>query len=469
MILQSFATFAPALIAGFGLIHLLWDDHRYAALSLKMFLGVGLGLGITSCLYFLRLLLFSGQGGYLPIQIGFLLFVLIALFVRRRLSFRGKMDPVFISWTQILLGLATVIVLMAAVYYSLVFARVSPHGDYDAQAIWNLRARFIYRSGDAWRNAFSSSINRNFHMDYPLLIPLSVVGGWNTLGGEVLRVPSVLSMLFLFSAAGIIYSALIYLRSNAQATIASIILLATPLLLLYSTFQTADIPLSYFFLASMVLFILACNENNSNLLLLSGVMAALSAWTKNEGLPFALIVAVGTTLTFDLRKRLRTLLILLAGMAVPLCIIALFKSLFYSGNDLFVANGLMEIISKVFDVTRYITISKHLITELFQLGGWPFSIVVVLIVYGSVMGRSSFGTLIENRAVVLPFSQLAIYFLIYLVTPRDLEWHISYSMSRLLIQLFPMFLLSFFLWVNTPENALGKEHRVDSLSKDDGL
>ena len=70
---------------------------------------------------------------------------------------------------------------------------------YDAQAIWNLRARFMYRSGNAWEAAFSPLINRNFHMDYPLLVPLSVLGGWTTLGGEVLRVPSMLSMLFLYS------------------------------------------------------------------------------------------------------------------------------------------------------------------------------------------------------------------------------------------------------------------------------
>ena len=134
-----------------------------------------------------------------------------------------------------------------AVYFLVIYSRVAPHGDYDSQAIWNLRARFIYRFGDAWENAFSPLINRNFHMDYPLLIPLSVVGGWNTLGSEVLRVPTMLSMLFLFGMAGTIYSVIAYLRSSSQAAIAVILLLATPGLLLFSTFQTADIASYVFF------------------------------------------------------------------------------------------------------------------------------------------------------------------------------------------------------------------------------
>ncbi|HEX2996209.1 MAG TPA: hypothetical protein VHP14_15390, partial [Anaerolineales bacterium] len=269
MILQSFAVFGFALLAGIGLIHLFWENNDPWAILLKFFLGIGAGLGITSCLYFLRLLLFPGQGGFVLIQAGFLGCILVALMVRKRLSFGKFSYRVNTSLVQILPGLALIAVLAVAMYYSIAFARIAPHGDYDAQAIWNLRARSIYRLGDAWEQAFSPLINRNFHMDYPLLIPLSVVGGWNTLGSEVLRVPSVISILFLFGMAGIMFAGVACLRSGSQASIATLILLATPGLLLISTFQTADIPLTYFFLASATLFILASNQNSQGLLFLS--------------------------------------------------------------------------------------------------------------------------------------------------------------------------------------------------------
>jgi hypothetical protein len=456
MILKSFAIFLPALIAGFGFVHLFWKTHHASALVLKVFLGIGFGLGITSCLYFLRLLLFPRQGGYLLIQAIFLTLVLVALFSQNRIPFNFTLKSLSFTRIQILLGLTAILVGAVALYFSVIYARVAPHGDYDAQAIWNLRARFIYRSGDAWENAFSPLINRNFHMDYPLLIPLNVVGGWNTLGGEVLRVPAALSMLFLFGMAGIIYCVIAYLRSSSQAAIAVILLLGTPGLLLFSTFQTADIPLTYFFLASVSLFVLAGKENNRGLLFLSGMMAGLSAWTKNEGLPFVILIILCTIFVFGRRQVRTNLFSLLAGMALPLLTIILFKITISVNNDLFINNGLSEIISKLVTPSRYIQILTHLISELIHLGNWPISIIAVLLVYGWIMGIRNPGRLTEKVLWIIPLSQFAIYMLIYVVTPHDLEWHLNYSMSRLLIHLFPLALLSFFLLVNTPETALNK-------------
>ena len=456
MILKSFAIFLPALIAGFGFVHLFWKSDRLAALALKVFLGIGLGLGITSCLYFLRLLLFPGQGGYLLIQAIFLTLVVVALFSQNRIPFIFTLKSLSFTRIQILFGLAVILVGAVALYFLVIYARVAPHGDYDAQAIWNLRARFIYRSGDAWENAFSPLINRNFHMDYPLLIPLNVVGGWNTLGSEVLRVPAALSMLFLFGMAGMIYCVIAYLRSSSQAATAAILLLGTPGLLLFSTFQTADIPLTYFFLASAGLFVLAGNENNRNLLFLSGMMAGLSAWTKNEGIPFVMLMILCTIFVFGIRQARVNLFSLLAGMALPLLIIILFKTVISLNNDLFINNGLSEIISKLLNPTRYIQILTHLISELIHLGNWPISIIAVVLVYRWIMGIRNPGSLTEKVLWILPLSQFAIYMLIYVVTPHDLEWHLNYSMSRLLIHLFPLALLSFFLLVNTPETALNK-------------
>jgi hypothetical protein len=101
-------------------------------------------------------------------------------------------------------------------------------------------------------------------------------------------------------------------------------------------------------------------------------------------------------------------------------------------------------------------ILTHLISELLHLGNWPISIIAVLLVYGWIMGIRNSGSLPEKVLWVIPLSQFTIYMLIYVITPHDLEWHLNYSMSRLLIHLFPLALLSFFLFVNTPEAALNK-------------
>ena len=48
---------------------------------------------------------------------------------------------------------------------------------------------------------------------------------------------------------------------------------------------------------------------------------------------------------------------------------------------------------------------------------------------------------------------LATYFWVYLTTPYDLAWHLDTSSDRLLLQLWPCFLLSTLLAVKEPREA----------------
>jgi hypothetical protein len=185
-------------------------------------------------------------------------------------------------------------------------------------------------------------------------------------------------------------------------------------------------------------------------------MAGLAAWTKNEGLPFLILMMICTIIIFGFQQARRNLSSFLAGMAFPLIVVLLFKTLISVDNDLFANNGLSAIISKLFTSTRYIQILTHLATELFQLGNWPVSILVILLIYGLIMGIRSSASVSEKVLLIIPVFQFAAYLLIYVITPHDLEWHLNYSMSRLLIHIFPLALFSFFLFVNTPESVRTK-------------
>ncbi len=48
------------------------------------------------------------------------------------------------------------IVLAAAIF--LVAVSNNPHGEQGAWSIWNLRARFLFRAGAFWRDAFSNDL-----------------------------------------------------------------------------------------------------------------------------------------------------------------------------------------------------------------------------------------------------------------------------------------------------------------------
>jgi hypothetical protein len=45
------------------------------------------------------------------------------------------------------------------------------------------------------------------------------------------------------------------------------------------------------------------------------------------------------------------------------------------------------------------------------------------------------------------------YFFIYVGTPHQLEWHLRYSLDRVLMQLWPSALFGIFILLNTPDEA----------------
>jgi hypothetical protein len=58
---------------------------------------------------------------------------------------------------------------------------------------------------------------------------------------------------------------------------------------------------------------------------------------------------------------------------------------------------------------------------------------------------------------------LASYFWVYLTTPHELTFHVTESINRLYLQLYPLFLFIYFLLLPTPEEALsdGKPQRSE--------
>jgi uncharacterized membrane protein YfbV (UPF0208 family) len=74
------------------------------------------------------------------------------------------------------------------------------------------------------------------------------------------------------------------------------------------------------------------------------------------------------------------------------------------------------------------------------------------------------GTRIEEKvkpgiatALIALFLMLAGYFLVYVITPLNLQFHLAYSLDRLLLQLWPSFVFVYFLIVSAPDEVLVKK------------
>ncbi len=443
---------------GFGVVRLLfpgpprWSLHTVFLLSL----GAGVGIGIASCLYFLCLslagpkliVLASVEGAALALTI-----VGCAITWKRSgVTLEWARGPV-VPWY--LTGLLLLAVASAATML-VVYTLNKPHGEWDAWAIWNLRARFFERGGDVWRNAFSNQLAWS-HPDYPLLLPGIVAMCWTLAKVESTNAPVAIAFLFTLGTAGLLISTLGILRGKAQAFIGGILLLGTASFVENGANQYADIPLSFFMLASLALFCIQDRyPDKPGIGILAGAMAGFAAWTKNEGLMFLLVLIVARAIAI-FRYGNRSLwmpqfLRIAGGVVPPLAVVAFFKLRFAPSNE-FMAKPARDIIHHAADVGRWITALEGFLRAPFVVGGFLIPIAVLMAVYWYLVrfkveerDRLSLATLLIALCLMLAGD-----FAVYLLFPGDVVWQMNTSMERLFLQVWPAGLLAFFLAANPPQ------------------
>ena len=327
--------------------------------------------------------------------------------------------------------------------------RDEPLGFWDAFAIWNLKARFFFlEAGEHWRRAFSDIIAWS-HTDYPLLLPLNVARLWTYAGSADQEIPALLSVAFITLALGLLYAAIAQAQGRAMAFLGSLALLASPQLMAQATWQISDIPTGMFLAASLALVLAAarCPPDSRALLIAAGVCAGAAAWTKNEGLLFALAMPVAFAVVgarVPLRGRRTEVLQFARGLALPLALLMAVK-LGVGGESDLAADLAWTSIGRIFEWTRHQMIITSFLKMTLMLAGFPLLVLLLCLgVWLGFAGRSGESRWLAAGALALSL-QLAGYYFVYLITERDLAWHLGTSNLRLLVQLWPSALLLFFV------------------------
>jgi len=455
MTLLSILIFLPSILSGILIVHLLWPERGWKVLWVKVFLGIGLGLGQASLLDFIYMLLFSNENDFLFVQLALFMGLLIIVIVRERKNLRIAFPRIQLSRIQIILlaGLLVVMTLSALSAIN-VWAR-EPHGAWDAWMMFNRAARFIYRDQPGWLGSFSRQMDPIFHADYPLQLGMDIAWVWQAVGQETQRVPIVLSGLFMLACTGLLGASLNLTKSLGQASIGLILLLGSSLIGTEGASQRADLPLAYFFLSTVVLIYLYASSKKPGLLILAGFMAGLAAWTKNEGSLFVLVTLPALFIAFFRQQPWRVLGGYVLGLVFPLIIVLYFKEFLAPPSDV-LSSGLTRSIQQTLDLSRHITILESVGARTFSFGGWGIGVVPILLVYALVFKLTPSS---DVRSAYLAMGLILIlqalgYYGIYLITPYDLQWHIGFSLGRLFFQLYLPFLFLFFTLVTDAEKAL---------------
>jgi hypothetical protein len=111
--------------------------------------------------------------------------------------------------------------------------------------------------------------------------------------------------MFAASVLALLVSAVAIARGTGSALLAGLILMTSSSFLMRPMAQYADVPLSFYYLATLVLVLLSATLegifHKTFLAAMAGAFASFAAWTKNEGLIFFLL-SIGCYWLVSLRR-----------------------------------------------------------------------------------------------------------------------------------------------------------------------
>lgn len=421
-------------------------------------LAAGMGLGLSSLAFFLWMAVAGGRRTVFPVAELVLLLLLggLAFHARQGRSpaptLLNRAPPYPLLMIAVWLGLGGAAVAFIA------HSATNPQGGWDAWMTWNMHARAIVRGGAHWREVLAGLPTWS-HPDYPLLVPGSVARIWSYVGRETPLGPASVAMLFTFATIGLLYASLSIVRSATQGCLAALILLSTKLFILHGTSQYADVPFAFFLLATFSLLALAqvWPDERPRLVLLAGAAAGLAAWTKNEGLLLLPAVLIGYGWTIGVGGRtvlLRDARAFAIGLVPILVMVASFKLLVTSTNDLLSDQGVRQTAARLLEGGRYVQVLAGLARGALDLSGQGL-LALLLLGYWFCAGRAPSGPWrVGARAAAIALMLMLLGYVVVLLTaPEPLLATNVRSINRLLLQLWPSAIFAYFLRLRTAEEA----------------
>lgn len=367
------------------------------------------------------------------------------------------------------------ILIASQIVYAFIYPASIPVTGWDAWGIWFLKAKVFFIEKGV---AASFLTDKNFteaHLDYPLLVPLSTAWIYTAIGklgegyAKLLYPLEFASLLVIFHySARKIYPGL--------AAVFTSLLSLTPIVMVHAAgfpvavgplytgdmVGYADLPLAVYILGASAFFYFYMKEGKTGYAVLSALFFALSAWTKNEGLPFALM----GMLAFFIQAVRGKSPWAVTGASIGLIILvispwAAYKGYLkigseYSGNlsasVIFGNDGRLGIVIPAFLKTMFLNIS------LFNFVWWGYAVALALNIR-----RCFKGPLLFLNGFL--FLQFAAYVFVYMITPADIEWHLKTSLERLVLHMAPLAFFIAFLNASMFLDGKGPETAVDARNR----
>jgi len=327
-----------------------------------------------------------------------------------------------------------------------------PLGSYDAMGIWTYRALQWFRSAEAFPETIGMLLDSK--PGYPLLVPGLIASQFSMWGSEATAIPVATGWFFTIGLGAVTYLAVARWASPGAALASVVLLFSTPMIWRWAFAQSADLPLAYLTLTAAVgLTGLVFREEHRPVSpWLTGFFLGLMVWTKNEGMVLSLIlVVVFAGRAWILRGRLRKRewsLVALGSLPGVLATVG-FKHAWVATPEIdrYLGPGLF---SRLADPARWRDVAAAFADRLTPAsgealwGGTWLALAGLLAIAVVRRGSARYRRVAQLYAIAFGCI-FGFDFVVYLITPEPLGWHLQTSLDRLLLQIVPLITVAAFI------------------------
>jgi hypothetical protein len=333
------------------------------------------------------------------------------------------------------------------------------YGHWDAYWFWNYRAKF-YTDSKLWdfhampthgKDLFQ---DRVAHSDYPPGLSSAVAFFWKISHSNNMVFPFMINAVFSFCIPLLIFSELSRRHLLVSIIILFVFFLCNDSYFSFTSLLIADIWISFFLLAAFVCYNNYRDSHHNKDLFLTGLLLGGLIWSKNEGLLLTFLFLAFYAKDFFRKPQFKHLI---SGLCIPVALLVLFKVCYAPSGDLFITDK-HKMLENLTNINRYKIIWTYFIQEInlhHTYCKWFFILYCICLIFSKNW---------LHKQILFIAVAIAVYFMIYTITPHDIDWHVSTSIDRIIWQFVPIFIYTItFSLLNTNKKAT--KHKFDGFQK----
>lgn len=366
----------------------------------------------------------------------------IAEFFFAPFSGKRRMEQIFVA---LLVG-----IIFASIFWCFIMSVVVVPDDWDAWAIWGSKAKVLSLGTGPLHD-----VTKFGHQDYPLLWP-TVWGfsGWLSGGWEECWSKGWGAIFLFFCVWEIIHIVKEQCRSLTAGLLAGALFVSIPNVPLLASWSYAEAPLWLMMTCSLACFLRWQSNSSRGSAALVGLLAAAAAYTKNEGMLFA--VLLGVLFFFSQRNWLRTAFIYALTLTIC-CLSWWYWTRIYHGLGThatvglhFNTNILQRAVERIPGACSAVFKMWRDIRQWNIVGfGIPLALIGILLGFGYGGRRWLY--------LLLPVCLLLGYFVIILFHYAEIYWQIGTAWNRLTTQALPLFIFLLVSMYQAPPRKISNQ------------